>query len=154
MYELVDETPNPARSIQQKDAASDITDPTEISVPAEQETTSVIPIARIAISLPRFNTSINLPYKIPFLTEIVKKLSAKFPLIASKIILTAITRIIQKIGRNSGLLISFLILVIFSTSCNSAHYIFLCEILSDFPYCLTISQYNKLITCTNHLFNL
>ena len=64
---------------QQKEAANDITEPTEISVPAEQDTTRVIPIARIAISLPRFKISIIRPYNTPFRMEIVKKLNAKFP---------------------------------------------------------------------------
>ena len=69
--------------MQQNDAASDMTEPTEISVPAEQDTTSVMPMARMAISLPRFKISMMRPYNTPLRMEMVKKLNAKFPAITS-----------------------------------------------------------------------
>ena len=50
-------TPKPAMITQHTPPARLITEPTEISVPAEQETTRVIPSARMATSLPRFRMS-------------------------------------------------------------------------------------------------
>ena len=76
-------TPYPANSIQHMPPVKLITEPTEISVPAEAETTSVMPTARMATSLPRFNTSIRRPYSTPLFREIVKKLNGALPLAMS-----------------------------------------------------------------------
>ena len=59
-------TPKPATSMQQNEAHRLITEPTEMSVPAEEETTNVMPMARIATSLPRLSTVIRRPYSTPF----------------------------------------------------------------------------------------
>ena len=60
-YSLTLTLPNPANSTQHTPPASDMTEPTEMSVPAEAETTSVMPRARMAASLPRFKMSIRRP---------------------------------------------------------------------------------------------
>ena len=69
-----DDTPKPATSIQQKDAHSDITEPTEISVPPEAETTRVMPMARMATSLPRLIMLTKRPLSSPFSMVMRKKL--------------------------------------------------------------------------------
>ncbi|GFI58084.1 hypothetical protein IMSAG025_01527 [Muribaculaceae bacterium] len=83
LYSLTLVTPYPAKSMQHKPPDKLITDPTEISVPADADTTNVMPIARIATSLPLFNTSMRRPYKIPLLILIEKKLKGAFPLAIS-----------------------------------------------------------------------
>ena len=60
-YSLTLTLPKPASSTQHTPPASDITEPTEMSVPAEEETTSVMPRARMAASLPRLRMSIRRP---------------------------------------------------------------------------------------------
>ena len=60
-YSLTLTLPKPASSTQHTPPASDMTEPTEMSVPAEAETTSVMPRARMAASLPRFKMSIRRP---------------------------------------------------------------------------------------------
>ena len=53
-------------------------------------------------------------------------------------IFTAITSIIQKIGKNNGWLTSFLNLLIPATSCYGLHYMPLGQFLSDLSHFLTI----------------
>ena len=62
-------------------------------VPAEEDTTSVIPIARITSLEARLMISMMYPYRTPSLTEM-----AKFGVV---ITFTSNTRARQKIGRNS-----------------------------------------------------
>ena len=69
-----EDTPKPATSMQQKEAHRDMTEPTEMSVPAEADTTRVMPMARMATSLPRLSTSMRRPYRAPLFMEILKKL--------------------------------------------------------------------------------
>ncbi len=93
--------PKPVSITQPAQAARDITEPTEISVPAETATTSVMPTARMAISLPRFRMSMIRPYRTPFLMPMEKNPGSLKTLISS-------TRIIQITGRKSGFFFSFL----------------------------------------------
>ena len=104
---VVDDTPYPASIMHIKLAQRLITEPTEISVPAEADTTNVIPIARMATSEPLFIISIIRPYRIVpfvvvFLRDTTKKDSGLTPVAASCTIFTAMTRIRARTGRKSG----------------------------------------------------
>ena len=108
---FVEETPYPARSMQQKLAHRLITEPTEISVPAEEDTTSVMPMARIAASLPRFRISMIRPYRttpllVVFCSVIIKNENGLLPDAISKTMFTAMTRIRDTIGRSRFELLS------------------------------------------------
>ena len=103
----------PDRMLQHTAALTAIMAPTEMSVPAEEDTTSVIPIARITSSEARLMISMMYPYRTPSLTEMAKKFGVV-------ITFTSNTRARQKIGRNSRcdvifFNVSFFILL---TSCN------------------------------------
>ena len=103
----MDDTPYPASIIHIKLAQRLITEPTEISVPAEAETTRVIPIASMATSEPLLMISMIRPYRIVplvvvFLKERTKNDSGFTPVAASCIIFTAMTRISATTGRKSG----------------------------------------------------
>ena len=65
-------TPKPASSMQHRLPARLITEPTEISVPAEADTTSVMPMARMAASLPRLRISMIRPYRAPSFSSNLK----------------------------------------------------------------------------------
>ena len=71
---LTEDTPKPATSMQQKEAHRLMTEPTEISVPAEAETTRVMPMARMATSLPRLRMLMIRPLSMPLVMVISKKL--------------------------------------------------------------------------------
>ena len=68
-----EDTPKPAMSMTQKEALRDMTEPTEMSVPAEAETTSVMPMERMATSLPRLRMLMIRPLSRPFSMPILKK---------------------------------------------------------------------------------
>ena len=73
-----------------------ITAPTEISVPREEATTSVIPIAKITNSPERFKMSMIEPYSTPLLIFIEKKFTPYFAFVT--IALKMITAMRAAIG--------------------------------------------------------
>ncbi len=101
----------PVSTLQQTAALTAIIAPTEISVPAEADTTSVMPTARIASSDARLMISIRKPYRTPSLISMEKKsgLVKRF---------TNRTRARQKIGRNKRCdVIFFRLLFMLLSSC-------------------------------------
>ena len=130
-------TPYPTSDVQQQDATSAITEPTDISVPAETAMVSVIPIASIAISLPLFAISISLPYNTPLFIEICKKLG-------DLITFTSITTSRHTAGKNNLLPVhffqnEFFSLLILVTSRNSFHDRILCHFIINLSNFDTVS---------------
>ena len=62
----------PASRVQHTPALRAMTEPTEMSVPAEAETTRVMPMARMATSLPRFRMFTRRPLSSSFWIPILK----------------------------------------------------------------------------------
>ena len=145
-------TPYPTSDVQQHEATSAITEPTDISVPADTAIVRVIPIASMAISLPLFAISISLPYNTPLFIEICKKLG-------DLITLTRITNIKHTAGKNNLLPVhffqnEFFSLLILVTSRNSFHDRILRHFVFNLSNLDSVSKYNHPITRSKHFFNL